>query len=52
MGTEQLEDNTFKLEFTWADIDEIGDMKVYPTDVKRLPAQGFHGVKHFVYSEY
>lgn len=50
-GTEQLEDGSFKLEFLWVDINRICDIELYPVDAKRLIAEGFHGVKHFVYKE-
>lgn len=50
-GTEQLEDGSFKLEFSWVDINRISDIELYPVDAKRLIAEGFQGVKHFVYKE-
>ena len=52
LGTEQLEDDTFKLEFTWADIDKIMDLELYPVDAKKYLAEGLNGVKNFVYNEY
>jgi 8-oxo-dGTP pyrophosphatase MutT (NUDIX family) len=51
LGIEQLEDGSFKLEFSWVDIDRISDIELYPVDAKNLLAQGFQGVKHFVYKE-
>jgi ADP-ribose pyrophosphatase YjhB (NUDIX family) len=50
-GTEQLENGSFKLEFSWVDINYISDIELYPVDTKRLITEGFHGVKHFVYKE-
>jgi hypothetical protein len=50
-GTEQLEDGSFKLEFSWVDINNISDIELYPVDAKRLIAEGFQGLKHFLYKE-
>lgn len=50
-GTEQLENGSFKLEFSWVDISSISNIELYPVDAKRLIAEGFQGVKHFVYKE-
>lgn len=50
-GTEQLENGTFKLKFSWVDISRISDIELYPVEAKSLLAQGFDGIKHFVYKE-
>lgn len=50
-GTEQLEDKTFKLEFSWIDIKDIEDIELYPIGVKKYLAEGLSEVQHFVYKE-
>lgn len=50
-GTEELEDKTFKLEFSWVDIKEIGNIELYPIEAKKYLAEGAGEVKHFVYKE-
>jgi ADP-ribose pyrophosphatase YjhB (NUDIX family) len=50
-GTEQLEDKSFKLEFSWIDIKDIETIELYPIQVKKYLANGVNKVEHFVYKE-
>lgn len=50
-GTEQLEDKSFKLEFSWVDIKEIENLEVYPIEAKKYLSEGLIQVQHFVYKE-
>ncbi len=47
-GTEQLEDKSFKLEFSWTDINQLDNIELYPVEAKAYLAKGFDCVKHFV----
>lgn len=47
-GTELMEDNTFKLEFTWIDIKDIESIELYPVQAKKYLAEGLNQVEHFV----
>lgn len=51
-GTEQLEDKSFKLEFSWIDIKDIKTIELYPIEAKKYIAEGVSKVKHFVYKEF
>lgn len=51
-GTEQIEDKSFKLEFSWVDIKDINNIELYPIDAKKYLLEGLNEVKHFVYKEY
>jgi ADP-ribose pyrophosphatase YjhB (NUDIX family) len=50
-GTEQLEDKSFKLEFSWIDINDIETIELYPIQAKKYLANGVNKVEHFVYKE-
>jgi len=50
-GTEQLEDQSFKLEFSWIDIKDIETIELYPIQAKEYLAKGVNQVEHFVYKE-
>jgi 8-oxo-dGTP pyrophosphatase MutT (NUDIX family) len=47
-GTELSEDKSFKLEFSWVDIDNINDIVLYPVEAKKYLSKGFDCVKHFI----
>ncbi len=51
-GVEQLEDKSFKLEFSWIDIKDIETIELYPIEAKKYLSQGLNKVEHFVYKEY
>ena len=51
-GVEQLEDKSFKLEFSWIDIKVIETIELYPIEAKKYLSQGLNKVEHFVYKEY
>lgn len=50
-GMEQLEDKTFKLMFSWVDIKKLGNIELYPIEIKEYLVQGSSKVEHFVYKE-
>ena len=50
-GMEQLEDKTFKLEFSWIDIKDIDEIELYPIEAKEFIVNGVNQVEHFVYKE-
>lgn len=52
LGTEQLEDKSFKLEFSWIDIKDIETIKLYPVEAKRYLSEESSLVEHFVYKQY
>jgi len=51
-GNEQLEDKSFKLEFSWIDVKNIETIELYPVEAKKYLAEGLNQVEHFVYKEY
>lgn len=51
-GTEQLEGESFKLEFSWVDTKEIKNIELYPIEAKEYLYEGLDEVKHFVYKEH
>jgi len=51
-GTEQLEDKSFKLEFSWINIKDIKTIELYPVELKKYLTEGLSQVEHFVYKEY
>ena len=51
LGAEQLEDKSFKLEFSWIDIKDIESIELYPVEAKKYMAEGLNQVEHFVYKE-
>ena len=52
LGTEQLEDKSFILEFSWVDIKDIETIELYPIEAKKYIAAGLSQVEHFVYKEF
>ena len=50
-GIEQLEDKTFKLEFSWIDINDLHEIEVYPIEAKEYLLSNTSDVQHFVYKE-
>ena len=50
-GTEEMENQSFALEFHWIPLEKTGDLEVYPTDCARLLQKPSDGVQHFVYQE-
>ena len=50
-GSEQLEGQTFKLEFHWVPLEELGSIEVYPTNAPQLMQRLGQGVQHFIYRE-
>lgn len=50
-GVEQLEDETFKLEFSWIDIKDVENIELYPIEAKEYLVDNINQVKHFVYKE-
>jgi ADP-ribose pyrophosphatase YjhB (NUDIX family) len=50
-GTEQLEDKSFKLEFSWIKIKDIETIELYPIEIKKFLAEGLSQVEHFVYKQ-
>lgn len=52
LGTEQLEDKSFKLEFSWIDIKDIETIELYPIEAKKYLTEGLNRVEHFVYKQY
>ena len=50
-GIEQLEDKTFKLEFSWIDINDLHKIEVYPLEAKEYLLSNTSEVQHFVYKE-
>lgn len=51
-GNEQLEDKSFKLEFSWININDIESIELYPIEAKKYLVNGLNQVEHFVYKEY
>jgi 8-oxo-dGTP pyrophosphatase MutT (NUDIX family) len=51
IGTENIENNTFKIEFHWIPIEGIKDNKIYPTNCVELLEKIEGEVIHFVYKE-
>jgi ADP-ribose pyrophosphatase YjhB (NUDIX family) len=51
-GTEQLEDKSFKLEFSWINIKDIETIELYPIEAKKYLTEGLNQVEHFVYKQY
>ncbi|NWK11180.1 NUDIX hydrolase [Clostridium cadaveris] len=51
LGTEQLDDESFKLEFSWIDTKDIETIELYPIEAKKYLTQGLNKVEHFVYVE-
>lgn len=51
-GTENLEDKSFKLEFSQIDIKDIEAIELYPIEAKKYLTEGLSQVEHFVYTEY
>ena len=51
-GAEQLEDKSFKLEFSWIDIKELENLEIYPIEAKKYLSEGLTEVQHFVFREH
>lgn len=50
-GREHLEGRDFQIEFYWIPLEEIGRIKVYPTNAKEMLNKPHEGVQHFIYRE-
>ncbi|MBQ4094398.1 MAG: NUDIX hydrolase [Oscillospiraceae bacterium] len=50
-GSEQLENDRFKLEFHWVTIEKLADIELYPTNAAALMQQLNGDVQHFIYRE-
>lgn len=50
-GKEMLEEDTFKLVFSWIDVKDIEDIELYPVEAKAYLAEGLSKAEHFVYKE-
>lgn len=50
-ATEQLEGRSFKLEFHWVPLTDVGRIPLYPTDTAALLTDTSGGIRHFVYRE-
>ena len=50
-GKEKIEGRKFDLEFHWIPLEELKNMKVYPTNVVELMNRINDGVQHFIYQE-
>lgn len=51
MAREEMEGHSFDLEFHWVPLEKVGELEVYPVNVKELLARLDGGVEHFVYRE-
>jgi ADP-ribose pyrophosphatase YjhB (NUDIX family) len=50
-GIEKIENNSFKLEFSWVDLKDILNVGLYPTNAKELLLNNSKEIKHFIYRE-
>jgi len=50
-GSEQLENDHFKLEFHWVPIEKLADIELYPTNAAALMQHLDGEVQHFIYRE-
>lgn len=52
LGTEQLKNTSFKLEFSWINIKDIEKIELYPIEAKKYILEESSQVEHFVYKQY
>ena len=50
-GIEKIENDSFKLEFSWVDLKDILNVELYPTNAKELLLNNSKEIKHFIYRE-
>ena len=50
-GVENLEGQSFHMNFVWVDINRTEELELYPTQAKILLQQGFDRTTHFIYRE-
>ena len=50
-GIESIENNSFKLEFSWVDLKDLANIELYPTNAKDLLINATDSVEHFIYRE-
>jgi len=50
-GIEKIDNDSFKLEFSWMDLKDILNVELYPTNAKELLLNNSKEIKHFVYRE-
>ena len=51
IGTEQMNERQFDIEFHWIPIENLNSIKIYPTNAAELFGIMDQGVQHFVYRE-
>ncbi len=50
-GIESIENNSFKLEFSWVDLKDLANIELYPANAKDLLINATDSIEHFIYRE-